>query len=151
AAADRVMRDLDRRVAAEARGASSARARLGALVRACLEVATQDRAFWTVFIELWGATLHDAELASLNARAYGRARRLVGSVVARGIREGAFRDVGARHAAVVILALLDGVSLQLTFEPGLLSVRRAAHVCEQVLFRYLGREPVRRSRRSRDS
>src|SRR5215510_12651701 len=62
AAALRVSADLDRRVAAEARGARSARGRLRALVRACLQVAARDREFWTVFIELWGESLHDRAL-----------------------------------------------------------------------------------------
>jgi len=142
AAGDTLLRDLDRRVAAEARGAPDARGRLRALVRACLEVATRDRDFWTVFIELWGQTLHDPRLASLNASAYARARRLIGGLVAGGVAEGAFRAVAPRQAAIAILALLDGVSLQLTFEPRLVSVRRAAQLCEQVLLRYLAPDPT---------
>ena len=43
-------------------------------------------------------------------------------------------------AAAVILALLDGVSLQLTFEPQAFSVAAAVRVCEDALLRYLGRE-----------
>jgi AcrR family transcriptional regulator len=42
-----VMAELDRRVATEARGARDARARLRALLRACLEVATASREFWS--------------------------------------------------------------------------------------------------------
>src|SRR5688500_10383348 len=45
AAALRVSADLDRRVAAEARGARGARGRLRALVRACLDVAAGAREF----------------------------------------------------------------------------------------------------------
>ena len=83
-AAATVMADLDRRVATEARGARDARGHLRALLRACLEVATESRDFWTVFIELWGEALHDRELARLNRRAYARARRLLAAGVARG-------------------------------------------------------------------
>src|SRR6187397_3125397 len=54
AAARRVTADLDRRVAAEVRGARDARARLRAVIRACLETAIESRDFWTVFIEFWG-------------------------------------------------------------------------------------------------
>ncbi|MEK7370328.1 MAG: TetR/AcrR family transcriptional regulator [candidate division NC10 bacterium] len=138
AAADRVTTDLDRRVAAEARGARGARGRLRALIRACLDVAARDRQFWTVFIEFWGETLHDPALAALNARSYTRARRLIGRVVAAGVAEGAFRRVDAGEAAAVILALLDGLSLQLTFDPGLMPTARAERVCEAALLAYLG-------------
>src|SRR5262245_26186798 len=91
AAAARVTADLDRRVAAAARGARDARARLRALVRTCLDVATREREVWTVFIEFWGETLHDQELARLNARSYARARRLLAAGLGRGIAEGTFR------------------------------------------------------------
>ena len=136
-AAARVTRDLDRRVAAEARGAKDARGRLRALIRACLEVATSDHAFWTVFIEFWGETLHDRRLAALNARTYTRARRLLAGAVARGVAEATFRRVPPDEAAAVVLALLDGLSLQLTFDRRLMSRGRAARLCEEALLRYL--------------
>jgi AcrR family transcriptional regulator len=140
AAATRVTADLDRRVAAAGRGARDARARLRALVRACLDVATRDREVWTVFIELWGETLHDRELARLNARSYARARRLLAATLARGITEGAFRRLDLTEASTVVLAVLDGLSLQLTFDRGLMAVGRAAHLGETVLLRYLSTE-----------
>jgi AcrR family transcriptional regulator len=141
AAAARVTDDLDRRVAAEAQGARGARGRLRALVRACLDVATRDRAAWTVFIEFWGETLHDPELAALNARSYARARRLIGRVVTAGIDEGVFRRVAVAEAAMVMLALLDGLSLQLTFESALVPVGRAERIAETALMAYLGPRP----------
>jgi AcrR family transcriptional regulator len=140
AAATRVTADLDRRVAAAGRGARDARARLRALVRACLDVATRDREVWTVFIELWGETLHDRALARLNARSYARARRLLAAGLARGIAEGAFRRLDLAEASAVVLAVLDGLSLQLTFDRGLMAVGRAARLGETVLLRYLATE-----------
>jgi AcrR family transcriptional regulator len=142
-AAATVMADLDRRVATEARGARDARARLRALLRACLEVATASREFWTVFIELWGEALHDRELARLNRHTYARARRLLAAGVARGSAAGAFRRVAPDEAAAVILAVVDGLSLQLTFEPSLMPLDRAVRLAEEALVAYLG--PVRRA------
>src|SRR5439155_23194695 len=98
AAADRVTRDLDRRVAAEARGARDAWARLRGLVRAGLAAATRDREAWTVFIAFWGEALHDRELALLNARAYGRARRLIAAGIPRGVAEGRCRRAAPAQA-----------------------------------------------------
>jgi AcrR family transcriptional regulator len=137
AAAAKVMGDLDRRVAAEARGARDARGRLRALIRACLAVATRDREVWRVFIEFWGEAQHDRELAGLNARAYARARRLIARLLARGLADGAFRRVDPGEGAVVVLAVLDGVSLQLTFDRRLMPLARAVRLCEDALLRYL--------------
>jgi AcrR family transcriptional regulator len=137
-AAATVMADLDRRVALETRGVRDARGQLRALLRACLKVATESRDFWTVFIELWGAALHDRELARLNRRTYARARRLLGDTVTRGVAAGTFRRAAPDEAAAVILALVDGLSLQLTFDPHLMSLGRAVRLAEEALGAYLG-------------
>ena len=137
-AAATVMADLDRRVALETRGVRDPRGQLRALLRACLKVATESRDFWTVFIELWGEALHDRELARLNRRTYARARRLLADTVTRGVAAGAFRRAAPDEAAAVILALVDGLSLQLTFDPDLMSLGRAVRVAEEALGAYLG-------------
>ena len=137
AAARRVTVDLDRRVATDSRGARDARARLRAVIRACLRTAVDNRDFWTVFIEFWGEAFHERRLAAVNRQAYARARRLIGAGLARGIAAGEFRRVNVEEAAVVVLAMLDGLSLQLTFDRGLMTLPRAARAAETALFRYL--------------
>ena len=137
AAALRVTADLDRRVAVQARGARGARARLRAVIRACLETAVESRDFWTVFIEFWGEAFHDRRLAAVNRQAYARARRLIGVALAEGMTDREWRRVDVQAAAVVVLGLLDGLSLQLTFDRGLMTLSRAARVAEAALVRYL--------------
>ena len=137
AAARRVTADLDRRVAVEARGVRDARRRLRAVIRACLETAVESRDFWTVFIEFWGEALHDRRLAAVNREAYARARRLIGATLARGRAAGQVRTVDLAEASAVVLGLLDGLSLQLTFDRHLMTLPRAARLAETVLARYL--------------
>ena len=137
AAALRVTADLDRRVAAEVRGAADARGRLRAVIRACLDTAVHRREFWTVFIEFWGEALHDRRLAAVNRRAYARARRLIAAGLAGGAAAGGLRGVHFEEAAAVVLGLLDGVCLQLTFDRGLMTLPRAARVVEDALAAYL--------------
>jgi AcrR family transcriptional regulator len=137
AAALRVTVDLDRRVAAEAHGARGALGRLRALVRACLDVAARDREFWTVFIEFWGESLHDRALAALNARTYARSRRLIARMIAGGIAEGTFRRQDPGAAAAAVLGLLDGLSLQHTFDRQGLPRAVAERLCTDVLWAYL--------------
>ena len=133
--------DLDRRVAAaQARGPRDPRARLGALIRACLVLAAEEREFWTVFVAFWGEMMHDRRLREINAQLYTRTRRLIGALLAQGMRAGVFRRVDVLHAAAVILALVDGVSLQLTFDPKAFSAVTAARFCEDAALRYLASE-----------
>jgi hypothetical protein len=107
------------------------------VIRACLQTAVHRRDFWTVFIEFWGEALHDRRLAAVNRQAYARARRLIGAGLARGIAAGEFRRVDVEEASAVALGLLDGISLQLTFDHELMSLPRAARVAETALVRYL--------------
>jgi TetR/AcrR family transcriptional regulator, transcriptional repressor of bet genes len=133
-----VTADLDRRVAvAQARSSREPRARLRALVRACLDAARDDRATWSVFVEYWGAMQHDRRLRRINAEVYQRARRHIAALIADGASAGVFRTVDVVEAALVVLALVDGVSLQLTFDPALFTTERAARFCEEALSRYL--------------
>jgi len=141
AALEAVAADLDRRVvAAQDRGPKDARARLLALVEACLRLAVEERAFWTVFVEFWGEMMHDRRLRAINAALYDRTRRLIGAIVAQGVRVGTFRRTDPLRAAAVILGLVDGVSLQLTFDPTAFSVAEATRFCGDAVLRYLTRE-----------
>jgi len=141
AALETVAADLDRRVAAaQDRRPKDARARLLALVEACLRLAVEERAFWIVFVEFWGEMMHDRRLRTINAALYDRTRRLIGAVVAQGVRVGTFRQTDPLRAAAVILGLVDGVSLQLTFDPAAFRVADATRFCGDAVLRYLTRE-----------
>ncbi len=137
AALETVMADLDRRVIQQARGARDPRVRLRALVRACLATAVDQRDLWIVFVEFWGAMMHDAGLRRVNADLYARIRRVLAAEVARGVRSGTFRRVPVDHAAALILAVVDGLSLQLTFDSARVSAAVAARIADDALARYL--------------
>jgi len=139
AALDTVMADLDRRVAEHGKGAHDARGRLRAVIRSCLGVAEESREFWVVFVEFWGEMMHDRELQRVNAALYRRLRRMLGTTVSQGIRAGAFRRVDPEEAGAVILALIDGLSLQRTFDPRALALDRATRSCEEAIARYLAK------------
>jgi AcrR family transcriptional regulator len=136
-----VARDLDRRVAAaQSRTGRDPRAWLRALVRACLEVAVRRPEYWVVFVEFWGEMLHDRRLRDLNTEIYARTRRLIGRLIAEGVRAGRFRAVEPARAAAVVLGLVDGLSLQLTFDPEAFSLTEATRFCDDALGRYLARK-----------
>jgi AcrR family transcriptional regulator len=140
AALEQVMADLDRRVIEAARGVREPDARLRSLIATCLDVAATNREFWVVFVEFWGEMMHDRELAAINAGLYGRMRRVVGNIITQGATAGIFRPVKPLEAGAIILALVDGVSLQLTFAPDAFTLAKAKRFCEDAVLRYLRRE-----------
>jgi AcrR family transcriptional regulator len=137
AALETVMRDLNARLARLLEGTRDPRVRLRAVIGGCLSLADENREFWIVFVEFWGEMMHDEELMRFNAALYRQFRRTLGALVAQGARAGHFRSVDAVEAGAVILALVDGISLQRTFEPGVLSLERATRVCADAAARYL--------------
>lgn len=137
AALETVMADLNRRLERLLEGSQNVPSRLRATIRGYLELADENRLFWIVFVEFWGEMMHDQELMRFNAALYRRFRRTLGALVAKGIRSGVFRRVDPEEAGAVILALVDGVSLQRTFDAKAFTRERAARFCEDAITRYL--------------
>jgi AcrR family transcriptional regulator len=139
AAAGHVMDDLDLRAKSESANRRDASSRLRAMIKACLAVATADREFWTVFMALWGESLHDPALASINKVAYQRARKAIGGIIEQGVRDGDFKPANIVDTSAMVLALIDGMSLQLTFEKSLMTLTKAERLCEKILFQYIAK------------
>jgi AcrR family transcriptional regulator len=149
AAVDRVMSTLHHRVAARLADARDPRRRLRAMIEACLGMAEEQRDFWTIFVQFWSAMAHDKELHATNAKLYASLRQLIGRIVRAGIRRGDFRPLVPDHAGAVILALLDGLSLQRSFDPTALSFEDAVRLGQSAVLRFLARPRRRRRRRAR--
>ena len=139
AAAGHVMDDLDLRAKSESANRRDASSRLRAMIKACLAVATADREFRTVFMALWGESLHDPALASINKAAYQRARKAIGGIIEQGVRDGDFKPANIVDTSAMVLALIDGMSLQLTFDKSLLTLTRAERLCEKILFQHIAK------------
>lgn len=139
AAAGHVMDDLDLRAKSESANRRDASSRLRAMIKACLAVATADLEFWTVFMALWGESLHDPALASINKAAYRRARRAIGGIIEQGVRDGDFKPTNIVDTSAMVLALIDGMSLQLTFDKSLMTLTKAERLCEEILFQHIAK------------
>ena len=138
AAAGHVMDDLDLRAKSESANRRDASSRLRAMIKACL-AATADREFWTVFMALWGESLHDPALASINKAAYQRARKAIGGIIEQGVRDGDFKPANIVDTSAMVLALIDGMSLQLTFDKSLMTLTKAERLCEKILFQHIAK------------
>lgn len=137
AALETVTADLDRRLLNLTEGARDARSRLRAVIKGFLGLAEENREFWLVFVTLWGEMMHDEELARFNAAVYRKYRRVLGLVVAEGLRSKVFRRVDPDEAGAIILAVVDGISLQRMFDPKAFTLERATRFSEEAIERYL--------------
>ncbi len=111
--------------------------RLEAVIRTCLETAQTCPGLWQVFIQLWGEMMHDEHLSAINAELYVTMRRQIAALLMLGIRQGAFRRVNVEEAAAMILGLVDGMALQLTFDRQVMPMDTAVVCCCEAVERFL--------------
>lgn len=138
AALEAVMADLEQGIARQAGEARDPRTILRAVLAACLGMAREHHEVWSVFLEFWSAMMRDRRLLERNAALYRRLRRSLALTVAHGIRARQFRRVGAKEAGALILAIIDGLSLQRAFDPDALSGAVAVRIAEDAVMAYLG-------------
>lgn len=88
---------------------------------------------WHVWAELWVEALHDPDLQELNERVYGEWRRIVAGIVRDGQDAGLFRQEDPVLAANALIAMVDGLALQVLLASSAMGVDRMRAVCDQVL------------------
>ncbi len=133
-----VTADLDQRLEqAQNAHLNAPEKRLRAVICTCLETAHARPELWQVFIQLWGEMMHDKQLAAINADLYTKMRRQIAALITLGIRRGVFRHLQVEEAAAMILGLIDGMALQLTFDPHVLTLETAITCCCEAAERYL--------------
>lgn len=133
-----VTADLDRRIVqAQVAGEQTPQQGLYAVVATCLATTHEQPELWRVYIQLWGEMMHDDSLRAINADLYSKTRRQVATLLGKGIRAGAFRRVDVNQAAAMIVGLIDGMALQLTFDAQALPLGSAVQCCCETVERYL--------------
>ncbi len=90
-------------------------------------------AAWRVWAELWVEALHDEDLQELNDRVYGEWRRTVAAIIRDGQDAGEFRPGDPVLLANGLIAMIDGLSLQVLLGSRNMTAERMRAVCEQLL------------------
>jgi AcrR family transcriptional regulator len=71
---------------------------------------------WTLWLELWARSLHDADVARKRAALDRRWRSTIADVVRTGQRQGVFADVDPADFALELAALMDGLAVQVVLD-----------------------------------
>ncbi|MGH4028798.1 TetR/AcrR family transcriptional regulator [Actinomycetota bacterium Odt1-20B] len=72
----------------------------------------QQRAQWSVWLDLWAEAARSTAVGRLHADYYRQWRTTVADVIRRGVADGAFRCVDPQAAALRLTALIDGLAAQ---------------------------------------
>ncbi len=83
---------------------------------------------WRLWLDYWGRAVRDDSLAALQAERYNEMRSLVERVIRDGIERGEFAPVNASEVAIELVALLDGVGLEVAIGDDKMTVERARSI-----------------------
>jgi hypothetical protein len=85
---------------------------LNLLVESYLPIEDETVEGWRVWSELWVEGLQEPDLQQLNEDFYGQWRRLVASIIRDGQDAGIIRDGSAIELANMLIAMIDGLAIQ---------------------------------------
>jgi AcrR family transcriptional regulator len=132
-------RDLARLDAA-ANGPGSAQERIARILKLYAPVGSSPG--WTLWIDAWAAALRNRELAAVSRRLDVRWKDTVADVIAQGVAAGELECADPSGAAWRITALLDGLAIQTTVHPGVLSRRQMHQWVRAAAATELGLDPA---------
>lgn len=107
---------------------------LRSVLMEALPFTAQAKQEWHVWLSFWGVAWSSAPLSAEHRERYDLWRRLIGQLLGEAARLGETRPgLDLREATDRIVALVDGLGLQMIYEPLRLSRRRATAMIEAQL------------------
>lgn len=125
------------RMKARVAAAPDPEAALVAVVDSVFLGATELRDFYTIYLDFLSHGARNPAFGQVNADFYGLCRELNHAIVTEGIRQGRFRAVDLAEAAAFGRAVIDGMCIQMLFDPDPSAFDRYRNHCLNALLGYL--------------
>ena len=93
---------------------------------------------WELWLDFWALAARNPEVADLRQRADERWRDMIASLVREGQEAGEFRDVDAEDFAILVSALLDGLTIQIALNDPVVDPVRAFELSMRFIADQLG-------------
>lgn len=113
---EKVAGNIEAGMAAKMQAAADPIEKLKIFIKACFEVIRNTKEYYQVNMDFWTQINQKDEVRSAIAAHYGQFRDTACLVINEGIHAGKFRQVDAKHYGSMIIALVDGLSLQWLFD-----------------------------------
>jgi AcrR family transcriptional regulator len=99
------------------------------LVESYLPIEDETLEGWRVWSELWVEGLQEPDLEQLNEDFYGQWRRLVAGIIGDGQDAGIIRDGSAIELANMLIAMIDGLAIQVLLGSRSMTAERMRTTC----------------------
>ncbi|MBM3380928.1 MAG: TetR/AcrR family transcriptional regulator [Betaproteobacteria bacterium] len=107
------------------------------LIRVCFDIVRQKREYYCINMDFWTQINQKEKVRLAVAKHYGKFRGSTAAIVQTGVDTGVFKPIDADHAASVIIAIVDGISLQWLFDESSFPYDDLIKTSEEIVFRFL--------------
>ncbi len=110
---------------------------LTAVVDSVFQGASELRDFYTIYLDFLSQGARNPLFGQVNAEFYALCRDINQAILTEGIRQGCFREVDLAEAAAFGRAVIDGMCIQMLFDPDPAAFERYRNHCLNALLGYL--------------
>jgi TetR/AcrR family fatty acid metabolism transcriptional regulator len=134
---DRVAGDIESLLAEIMEQSPDPAERLKNLVQMCFGIVKNKREYYCINIDFWTQINQKETVRQSIAKHYAKFRNTTAAIIQQGIDSGVFKPGNANHYASVIIALVDGLSLQWLFDEGVFDYGGIEKSCEDIILGFL--------------
>jgi AcrR family transcriptional regulator len=113
---DKVAGDIERVLGEEMSTVTDPARRMEIFIEVCFDIVKNTKEYYQVNMDFWTQINQKQEIRKVIANHYSKFREAAARVITDGINKGAFRKVDANAYASLVIAMIDGVSLQWLFD-----------------------------------
>jgi TetR/AcrR family fatty acid metabolism transcriptional regulator len=111
------------------------------LVAICFRVVKEKREYYCINMDFWTQINQKEKVRQAIAKHYSTFRIAAANLIQQGIDVGVFKVENAANAASIIIALVDGLSLQWLFEESTFELEEISKNCQELVIQFLTTAP----------
>jgi TetR/AcrR family transcriptional regulator, fatty acid metabolism regulator protein len=113
---DKVAGDIERVLVADIEASADPIRKLETFIHICFDVVRNTKEYYQVNMDFWTQINQKPEVRTVIARHYAKFRETCAKVIEEGVQKGAFKAVNPIEQASVVIAIIDGISIQWLFD-----------------------------------
>jgi len=134
---ERVAGDIESLLAGITEKTQDPSEQLRQMIRVCFDIVRQKREYYCINMDFWTQINQKEKVRLAVAKHYAKFRSTTAAIVQAGVDSGVFKPIDSAHAASVIIAIVDGISLQWLFEESSFPYDDLIKTSEEIVFRFL--------------
>ncbi len=121
---DKVAEDIEKAIVSETKKAKNPREKLEMFIEVGLNVVRKNKEYYQVNMDFWTQINQNTDIRAVIGRHYAKFRETASQILAEGVKDGSFKDVNLIGYASIIIAVMDGISLQWLFDDSVFSYEK---------------------------